>query len=112
MSREDLDRVARGRVWTGADALREGLVDAMGGREEAVDAACELSRRGRDDVAVVSWPPLGLVERLKPAESSRAPSAAVARVEPASLREHLAVLGLAAGLPAGVLSLPGDLELR
>lgn len=112
MSREDLEKVARGRVWTGADALRHGLIDAVGGREAAAETACELAGRTRADVEVVGWPPLGLVDRLKPADSSRAPSAAVTRLAPTGLREQLAALGAAAGAPAGVLALPGHLELR
>ena len=32
--------VAKGRVWTGADARRHGLVDELGGLEDAVDLAC------------------------------------------------------------------------
>ena len=36
------DAVAQGRVWTGADALRHGLVDELGGMEEAIAFAAEL----------------------------------------------------------------------
>ena len=31
MSRDDVDRIARGRVWSGADAKERGLVDKLGG---------------------------------------------------------------------------------
>lgn len=37
----DLERHARGRVWTGADALAAGLVDEMGGLTRAIDYAKE-----------------------------------------------------------------------
>ncbi|MDQ4007097.1 MAG: signal peptide peptidase SppA, partial [Actinomycetota bacterium] len=36
-----LREVAKGRVWTGADARGHGLVDELGGLDEAVDLACE-----------------------------------------------------------------------
>ena len=36
MSREAVHEIARGRVWTGADALERGLVDEMGGLRRAV----------------------------------------------------------------------------
>ncbi len=36
MSREAVHEVARGRVWTGADALERGLVDELGGYEVAL----------------------------------------------------------------------------
>ncbi|MCG6921675.1 MAG: signal peptide peptidase SppA [Acidobacteria bacterium] len=36
---EEVDRVARGRVWSGEDALELGLVDKLGGLEEAIESA-------------------------------------------------------------------------
>lgn len=43
MQVNEVDRVAQGRVWTGADALDHGLIDALGGLEEAIVAAAELA---------------------------------------------------------------------
>jgi protease-4 len=40
---EDIDSIARGRVWTGQDALDIGLVDHLGGLDEAVAAAARLA---------------------------------------------------------------------
>lgn len=40
---EEIDRVARGRVWTGADAAGIGLVDDLGGLETALAVAVELT---------------------------------------------------------------------
>jgi protease IV len=42
LSRDEVDRVAQGRVWTGAQALDRKLVDALGGLE---DALAEAKRR-------------------------------------------------------------------
>ena len=39
MSRDLVHEVARGRVWTGADALERGLVDELGGLSRAVEIA-------------------------------------------------------------------------
>jgi protease-4 len=39
MEKAQVDAIARGRVWSGKDALARGLVDKMGGFVEAVDAA-------------------------------------------------------------------------
>jgi protease-4 len=44
MSPEAVHEVAQGRVWSGSQALRLGLVDAMGGLGDAVDLAAELAR--------------------------------------------------------------------
>jgi protease-4 len=42
MDKDEVDAVGQGRVWTGEDALRHGLVDELGGLEEAVAFAAEL----------------------------------------------------------------------
>ena len=43
MSIEDTDAVARGRVWSGTDALDAGLVDQLGTLNDAIDKAAELA---------------------------------------------------------------------
>jgi protease-4 len=44
----DLERIAGGRVWTGAEALELGLVDGIGGFREALLKARELGGIERD----------------------------------------------------------------
>ncbi len=39
LSPTDVDAAARGRIWTGEDALRHGLVDVLGGFEDAISLA-------------------------------------------------------------------------
>jgi protease-4 len=51
---EQVDKVAQGRVWAGADALELGLVDELGGLQRAVDVAAELAKLGKD--FVVDYP--------------------------------------------------------
>ena len=45
---EEIDEIARGRVWVGADAIDIGLVDHLGGLDEAVAAAAALAELGED----------------------------------------------------------------
>ncbi len=45
---EEVDKIAQGRVWAGADAQRIGLVDHMGGLKDATDAAAKLAQLGPD----------------------------------------------------------------
>jgi protease-4 len=45
---DDIDKIAQGRVWAGADAERIGLVDHLGGLRDAVSAARKLSDLGAD----------------------------------------------------------------
>ena len=44
MSVEELHERAQGRVWTGEDALEQGLVDSLGGLEDAIRKAEELAQ--------------------------------------------------------------------
>ena len=55
MSREAVASVAEGRVWTGRDAKRVGLVDAIGGIDDAIAKARELARLD-PDVEVIELP--------------------------------------------------------
>ena len=43
MSVEEVDMVAQGRVWRGTDAYNIGLVDSLGGLEDAVAYAAKLA---------------------------------------------------------------------
>lgn len=44
MTRDAVDRVARGRVWSGEDAKRVGLVDHLGGLDDAVASAAKRAK--------------------------------------------------------------------
>ncbi|MBV9088672.1 MAG: signal peptide peptidase SppA [Mycobacteriaceae bacterium] len=72
----DVDAVARGRVWTGADALERGLVDELGGLRTAIARAKILAGLDVDeDVRIVGYPGSSLLELLRPRLSSQ-PAAA------------------------------------
>ena len=54
---QEIDAVARGRVWTGRQARERGLVDRLGGLDTAIAAAKELAGiPAGQDVEVVSYP--------------------------------------------------------
>jgi len=54
---EDVDAIAQGRVWTGAEAQRHGLVDRLGGFALALDVAKEKARIGKgEEVRLVILP--------------------------------------------------------
>lgn len=44
MTMEEADKIARGRVWTGQDALKLGLVDTLGSLENAIAIAKDLGK--------------------------------------------------------------------
>ncbi|WP_166351676.1 signal peptide peptidase SppA [Phytoactinopolyspora limicola] len=106
MTQAQVHEVARGRIWTGADAHRNGLVDELGGLATAVRIA--RARGGlpsRDDLADVRpYPRIPLLERLRPADSSQSPAAASVSLRPWGQWTTLAAL---LGLPAaGPLTMP------
>lgn len=45
-----VDSIAKGRVWTGADALRIGLVDTLGNLQTAIDIAAQLAGTNKFDI--------------------------------------------------------------
>jgi protease-4 len=63
---EQVDAVARGRVWTGEQAVGNGLIDEIGGLRVAVRRAlAQLKLDPETDVALVAFPaPVSLAEQL------------------------------------------------
>lgn len=53
MSTADVDKVAQGRVWTGAKALELGLVDKLGSLDDAVKAAADKAGLNNYDVKLI-----------------------------------------------------------
>ncbi len=109
LSRERVHEVARGRVWTGADATEHGLVDELGGLELAVAAAKD--RAGMPSSAEPGlrvYPRVPMLARVRPPQSSDDPAAAAARL-PFDGCGAFADVAFRLGLPAyGPLMLPGD----
>jgi len=111
MSAERVHELGRGRVWTGADAVANGLADETGGMSDAIAVA--RKRGGLPDSAPVRvYPRLGPLDQLRPAESSEARPAAAARFDIAALFADgwgpAWQIAAAAGLPPyGPLALPG-----
>lgn len=72
LSLEAVDAVARGRVWSGADALEHGLVDELGGLHTAVRRAKVLAGLDSEaEVRMLSYPGSSLREVLRPRPSSQ-----------------------------------------
>jgi protease-4 len=101
---DQLESLARGRVWTGADAHGHGLVDELGGFEHALQLACSRAGVDRDDVGIVTAPSRSFLDRLRPPTSTE--DLAV-RAQPLTVDGFATSLYAALGLPAtGVLSMP------
>lgn len=64
-SSEAIDLVARGRVWSGRDALDIGLVDQLGDLDDAIESAARLAGLGEGEYEVdFVQPELDFFERL------------------------------------------------
>ena len=98
---DEIERVARGRVWTGRDALAIGLVDELGGLRDAVRIA--RSRAGlRDDAPVRPALHVPLPARLGRPRNSEDP-----RAVSGSALATVDSLAAGLGLPASaVLRMP------
>ena len=104
MSRDEVHEVARGRVWTGADARDRRLVDVLGGLDRAAEIAAERAGiPATADVDLVSYPALPPIERIRPPRSSESPGAEVGWTGWGSFAGLATWLGLPA---AGPLTLP------
>jgi protease-4 len=88
-SYEDIDRVAQGRVWTGAEALKVGLVDRLGGLETALLVAREKAGLGKDEeLSLVVLPERkGVLETIL--ERQEESASGDVRLLPAELRAFL-----------------------
>ena len=54
LTKEEVDEIGQGRVWSGIDAKEIGLVDEIGGLEDAIVSAAELSEI--EDYRVITLP--------------------------------------------------------
>ena len=53
MSKDDVHEIAQGRIWTGRQAMKRGLVDTLGDYDDAIKLAAELASIEKYDVNVV-----------------------------------------------------------
>lgn len=118
---EELEPLARGRVWTGSDAQERGLVDHLGGVAMALKRACALADLDESSVNLRAVGSTSLLARIRPAESTEAANAMVTAsaspLEPlgalvATLGQSHPIESLLARLGApGILSLPWSIHL-
>jgi protease-4 len=94
MTVADVEEVARGRVWTGADASERGLVDELGGLRDAVRRTKVLAGLDIDaTIQLVGYPGSSVLDFLRPRASS----------QPAAASLSDAAAGLLRGVVGGVI---------
>jgi ClpP class serine protease len=99
MSRQAVEGVASGRVWTGSEARRIGLVDDLGGLDRALEMARSEARIGVGETVGVDFypPPASWLEIFFAKREPRLPGALAAVVK--GLETH----------PPRLLELPPEL---
>jgi protease-4 len=100
----EIESVARGRVWTGSDALGIGLVDELGGLRDAMRIARERGGLAADAPVrpALHVPPLARLGRPKNSDDPRAGVAGAS-----GMADLAADIAAAVGLPpAAALLLP------
>ena len=60
----DVDSIAQGRVWTGAQAQQRGLVDRLGGLQDAIADAAKEAKLGNGYAVRYIEPPLNALQRF------------------------------------------------
>lgn len=55
-SEEEIEKVAQGRVWSGMDAIKIGLVDVLGGLADAIEIARIKANLKEDEFSIVEFP--------------------------------------------------------
>ncbi len=113
---EELHAVAQGRVWTGEQALERGLIDELGGLDDAIAKAAELANVSPAETAIVRIPERKAFLDQLLEDLSKTPEAAIdprllAPETQAALR-HLMALDAAMGSSGLVAVLPGAYDLR
>jgi protease IV len=107
MTSEQVHEIAKGRVWSGADAHARGLVDELGGLERA--AAIARRRAGLPATAGLRvYPRVRPLERLIPSSSSEGHGAAAAGMFADVWGPAWQVAAKAGLHPRGPLMLPGS----
>jgi protease-4 len=101
---EQLEALARGRVWTGADAHARKLVDELGGFQHSLTLACNRAGLDRDEIGLASVPHRNLLDQLR---APRTTDDLAVTTQPLTLDGITSNIYTALGLPpTGALTMP------
>jgi protease-4 len=59
MTQAEVDSIGQGRVWAGTDALNIGLVDELGGIDDALEYAADQANIKKSDIKIKAYPDWG-----------------------------------------------------
>ena len=106
---DELEALARGRVWTGADAHARKLVDELGGFQHALTLACNRAGLDRDEIGLANVPHRNLLDQLR---APRTTDDLAVTTQPLTLDGVTSSIYTALGLPpTGLLTMPLSWQL-
>ena len=112
MTVQQVNKIARGRVWTGRDALKNGLVDKLGGISDAINYAAKKSKI--QNIKVLYYPlieenPIAdLIEKLEEETNSTSGSIEI----PSALMDYLQKLKSLESYSGIQMRLPYEINIR
>ena len=119
---EEVNSIAQGRVWTGAQAKEKGLVDEFGGLEKAIEIAKDLAKLPADkDVRRVNFPePRPFLESIfgggnaSVETEEQKTQRAVIKALPADVRKTLRYASMLDQMKRGeaMMMMPFELEIK
>jgi protease-4 len=123
LSRENVEEIAQGRIWSGKQGLDRKLVDQLGGVVDAIAQARKLSDLAKDAPVTVEGDKESLLEMLlvgqdaneeqvKAALAAYQARSLVIRELPPSLRRYASALGPLASGERFVTALPFGISLE
>ncbi len=124
MSRDDVDNVGRGHVWTGEQSISIKLVDELGGLIDAISYAKQQAGFGEREVASLVMLPLverSFIGELLGGPFGKASSAAKGDATMKSLEPVIRLMGLMPGnwgekllgaIPGSIWAEPGSVQAR
>lgn len=78
----EIDKLARGRIWTGSEALRNGLIDEIGGFNAALGIAKEMGGIGENDkFSIIYYPKQKTLQEKISEVLNNAPMVAVRKLK-------------------------------
>jgi protease-4 len=91
MTFEEAEKIARGRVWTGKEAVQNGLVDKLGSLEDAISIAADMANISEYNVSeypkIKENPWKEIIEALMPEESTSV-NASLSKMETEALNTY------------------------
>jgi protease-4 len=112
MKIEDLKAVASGRVWSGIEAKKNGLIDRFGGLNDAIKMAAKTAKIKGDDYETEYWPkPKNFIESIFEKASTEA-SLSILKAQYGALLPYIQQLNQLQKYEGMQMRMPFEMEIK